>query len=62
MPTAQQTGLTNLNVQAAEQFYQSNEPCWFVIYQILAFDSIYMTTVKYWEKANPQISIVRTTF
>lgn len=57
-----ETELPNLNVQAAEQFYQSNEPCWFVIYQILAFDSVYMTTVKYWEKANPQISIVRTTF
>ena len=56
-----ETGYPDLNVMAAEKFYQDEKPCWFVVYQIHALQSVYTTTAKYWEYRVPQISIVRTT-
>ena len=56
-----ETGYPDLNVMAAEKFYQDKKPCWFVVYQIHALQSVYTTTAKYWEYRVPQISIVRTT-
>jgi hypothetical protein len=56
------TDLPNLHVVAAEQFYQLNKPCWFVVYQYIGVSTAFTTTVKYWEDRRPQVFTLRNSF